>query len=168
MFAIVGSWTAASVMIMLFIQRARDQEELAQWRAADDRELRLLSEQLRRDDVERVRADAAKLEIDLAVSARLESAVKLIEDTAAQDAQRDQEIAQAIAAASKPDSDGIGDTELEFNIDREDDGRWLCEVGSVRGATAYGKSPYEAIAKAFEIAASVVEQAEAAYGKEVN
>jgi hypothetical protein len=52
------------------------------------------------------------------------------------------------------------DSELMFSIDQEDDGRWICDVASVPGAMAYGVNPYEAIAKAFAIAASVIADAE--------
>lgn len=41
------------------------------------------------------------------------------------------------------------DTRLKFQIelDREEDGRWIAEIGSVPGVMAYGKTKPEAVAK---------------------
>jgi len=41
---------------------------------------------------------------------------------------------------------------FKFEIEREDDGRWLAEIPEVPGALAYGKNPDEAKAKAYALA----------------
>ena len=42
--------------------------------------------------------------------------------------------------------------QFQFEIDREDDGRWISEIPEVPGALAYGSTPEEAKAKAYVIA----------------
>jgi len=42
--------------------------------------------------------------------------------------------------------------QFNFDMDREDDGRWIAEIPEVPGALAYGISPEEAKAKAYALA----------------
>lgn len=42
--------------------------------------------------------------------------------------------------------------ELEVELDREVDGRWIAEVAAVPGALAYGSSLEEALRRACEVA----------------
>jgi predicted RNase H-like HicB family nuclease len=50
------------------------------------------------------------------------------------------------------------DTRLKFQIelDREEDGRWMAEIGSVPGVMAYGKTKPEAVAKVKALARRVL------------
>ncbi len=41
---------------------------------------------------------------------------------------------------------------FQFEIEREDDGRWIAEIPEVPGAMAYGDSQEEAKAKAYALA----------------
>jgi predicted RNase H-like HicB family nuclease len=41
---------------------------------------------------------------------------------------------------------------FQFEIEREDDGRWVAEIPEVPGAMAYGKTVEEAKAKAYALA----------------
>ena len=55
--------------------------------------------------------------------------------------------------------------ELNLEVEREDDGRWLAEVPQLPGALAYGSTPDEAMARAEALAlralAEQLEQREA-------
>ena len=42
--------------------------------------------------------------------------------------------------------------QFNFEIDHEDDGRWIAEIPEVPGALAYGASREEAKAKAYALA----------------
>ena len=44
------------------------------------------------------------------------------------------------------------DLRFQFEIDREEDGRWIAEIPEVPGAMAYGVSVEEAKAKAYALA----------------
>jgi predicted RNase H-like HicB family nuclease len=46
--------------------------------------------------------------------------------------------------------------EFKFEVEREDDGRWIAEVLGLRGTMAYGTTPDEAKAKAQALALRVV------------
>jgi predicted RNase H-like HicB family nuclease len=54
---------------------------------------------------------------------------------------------------------------FQIEIDREDDGRWIAEVGALVGVLAYGATRDEALARvqalALRVIAERVEQAEA-------
>ncbi len=50
------------------------------------------------------------------------------------------------------DSDRSRDLRFQFEIEREDDGRWIAEIPEVPGAMAYGDSQEEAKAKAYALA----------------
>jgi predicted RNase H-like HicB family nuclease len=41
---------------------------------------------------------------------------------------------------------------FQFEIDREDDGRWIAEIPEIPGAMAYGSTQEEAMAKAYALA----------------
>ena len=47
---------------------------------------------------------------------------------------------------------------MQFNLEceREDDGRWLAEVGELPGTLAYGSSANEAVAKAEVLALRIL------------
>jgi predicted RNase H-like HicB family nuclease len=51
-----------------------------------------------------------------------------------------------------------GETGLKFQIelDREEDGRWIAEIGSLPGVMAYGKTKREAVAKVKALALRVL------------
>ncbi len=51
-----------------------------------------------------------------------------------------------------PSSVRSRDLRLQFEIEREDDGRWIAEIPEVPGALAYGATPQEAKAKAYALA----------------
>jgi len=44
------------------------------------------------------------------------------------------------------------DLRFQFEIEREDDGRWIAEIPEVPGAMAYGQTEEEAKAKAYALA----------------
>jgi predicted RNase H-like HicB family nuclease len=44
------------------------------------------------------------------------------------------------------------DLRFQFEIEREDDGRWIAEIPEVPGAMAYGDTEEEAKAKAYALA----------------
>jgi predicted RNase H-like HicB family nuclease len=45
---------------------------------------------------------------------------------------------------------------FHIELDRETDGRWIAEIVSLPGVTAYGKTKHEAVAKVEELALRVV------------
>ena len=45
---------------------------------------------------------------------------------------------------------------LEIEIDREDDGRWIAEVGALSGVQAYGQTRDEAVARVQALALRVI------------
>ena len=67
------------------------------------------------------------------------------------------------AASTAPDSKAVDSTRtqekhVQFNLEceREDDGRWLAEVGELPGTLAYGSSANEAVAKAEVLALRIL------------
>jgi predicted RNase H-like HicB family nuclease len=48
------------------------------------------------------------------------------------------------------------DLRFQFELDREDDGRWIADIPAVPGAMAYGKTAEEAKAKAYVLALHAV------------
>jgi len=57
--------------------------------------------------------------------------------------------------------------EFEIEYDREEDGRWIAEVGSLPGVVVYGQSRDEARDKVKLLAESVVAEMEMAHRLEV-
>jgi predicted RNase H-like HicB family nuclease len=51
-----------------------------------------------------------------------------------------------------PSSPKNRDLRFQFEIDRENDGRWIAEIPEVPGAMAYGATVEEAKAKAYSLA----------------
>ena len=47
-------------------------------------------------------------------------------------------------------------TQMQIEIEREDDGRWIAEVPDLAGVMAYGKTREEAIAKVQSLALRVI------------
>jgi predicted RNase H-like HicB family nuclease len=45
---------------------------------------------------------------------------------------------------------------FKIELDREQDGRWIAEIGSLPGVMAYGKSKQEAVAKVKALALRVL------------
>lgn len=45
---------------------------------------------------------------------------------------------------------------FHIELDREEDGRWIAEIGSLPGVMAYGKTKEEAVAKAKALALRVL------------
>ena len=50
------------------------------------------------------------------------------------------------------DSERSRDLRFQFEIEREDDGRWIAEIPEAPGAMAYGDTEEEAKAKAYALA----------------
>jgi predicted RNase H-like HicB family nuclease len=57
-----------------------------------------------------------------------------------------------MAERKAPGSVRRRDLRFQFEIEREDDGRWVAEIPEVPGAMAYGASEEEAKAKAYALA----------------
>jgi predicted RNase H-like HicB family nuclease len=57
-----------------------------------------------------------------------------------------------MAERKAPGSVRRRDLRFQFEIEREDDGRWVAEIPEVAGAMAYGTSEEEAKAKAYALA----------------
>jgi predicted RNase H-like HicB family nuclease len=51
-----------------------------------------------------------------------------------------------------PRSEENRNLQFQFEVDREDDGRWIAEIREIPGALAYGSTPEEAKAKAYALA----------------
>jgi predicted RNase H-like HicB family nuclease len=45
---------------------------------------------------------------------------------------------------------------FKIELDREEDGRWIAEIGALPGVMAYGKSKQEAVARAKALALRVL------------
>jgi predicted RNase H-like HicB family nuclease len=57
-----------------------------------------------------------------------------------------------MAERKAPGSVRSRDLRFQFEIEREDDGRWIAEIPEVPGAIAYGATEEEAKAKAYALA----------------
>ncbi len=51
-----------------------------------------------------------------------------------------------------PQGEMSNHVQFNFEVDREEDGRWIAEIPEVPGALAYGTSRHEAKAKAYALA----------------
>lgn len=52
----------------------------------------------------------------------------------------------------QPSSARSRDLRFQFEVEREEDGRWIAEIPEVPGAMAYGETEEEAKAKAYALA----------------
>jgi predicted RNase H-like HicB family nuclease len=59
---------------------------------------------------------------------------------------------EAMKNRKSPQSDKSRHVRFKFEIDHENDGRWIVEIPEVPGAMAYGSSEEEAKAKAYALA----------------
>lgn len=50
----------------------------------------------------------------------------------------------------------MSQVQFQIELDREVDGRWIAEIGSLPGVLAYGKSKQEAVAKVKALALRVL------------